>query len=367
MLAGSFAVARQGLDVFSSRFSSNKVEEHGFTGRYLQTWMLPFTVMDRAEAGGAGVGNGDKRGGGSDDGQADVSVLGGRRGTDRFGERTGDGGWRTFCCGCRSRFTWGSWRGGRCASTRRRCRCCFSADVSTTCCRGSVSQPTELGFATIAGGLCLTESLRAGEPLPEEAEAAAAEVEMVVVAAAAAKGQPGRAVTAAGATEAARLGSGVPVAKVTPRIPPARVTPRVPTAAARGRSAYAERLHASEVKGTEGGEASRAGVSSAEMKRFARESGGCAAALPSCSEIANHLRTVWRLKPRLKPMAPGGHHPPRNSVQAADATASDGARNPSSPTRDTKNAVYSELSGKCQMRQAQRLEKNLCFQSRPKF
>ena len=174
LLAGSFAVARQGMDVFSSRFQSNKVEEHGFTGRYLQTWMLPFTVMDRAQAGGAGLGMGTN---------VAAGLATGKR-TFMFSE--GEGGRIVLESGpvvglayilLRLAITvylgfmaWRALREHAATLPLLLFSGCFN-DVLL----GQFSQPTELGFATIAGGLCLTASLRAGEPsAEEEAEAAGA-------------------------------------------------------------------------------------------------------------------------------------------------------------------------------------------------
>ena len=253
MLAGSFAVARQGLEVFSSRFSSNKIEQGGFTGRYLSTWMLPFTVLDRAEAGGAGLGMGTNVAAGLATGQRKFTMSEGEGG--RIVLESGPVVGLSFVF-LRLAITlylgfmaWRALREHAATLPLLLFSGCFN-DVLL----GQFSQPTELGFATIAGGLCLTASLRAGEPLPEEAEEAEAEVQEPV-----ATGRTvgkGRAVTAAGPVETARPTRAMPAAKVTPRVQAVR--PEQPARAVpvgRGRSAYAERLHRGS---TEAGEEERA-------------------------------------------------------------------------------------------------------------
>ena len=247
MLAGSFAVARQGLDVFSSRFSANKVEEHGFTGRYLQTWMLPFVVMDRADAGGAGLGMGTNVAAGLATGQRKFMFSEGEGG--RIILESGPAVGMAYIL-LRLAITvylgfmaWRALREHAATLPLLLFSGCFN-DVLL----GQFSQPTELGFATIAGGLCLTASLRAGEPSPEESEAAeaAARTEVEEAAPGLRRGRTAWAVAtaAAGPREAGQPTQVAPAAKVTPRAPAGRAVP-----VGRGRAAYAARLHANDAEG----------------------------------------------------------------------------------------------------------------------
>ena len=55
---GSFAVFKQGLNIFSSRFGNASSVQTGFVGRFFHTFITPFEVTDEVGMGGVGLGMG---------------------------------------------------------------------------------------------------------------------------------------------------------------------------------------------------------------------------------------------------------------------------------------------------------------------
>ena len=170
LLVGSFAVFQSGLDVFASRFQSNNVEQTGMLGRYLEGYALPFRMLDKADAAGAGLGMGTN---------VAAGLLTGAR---KFMFSEGEGG-RVIME-----------NGPVVGLAYLLLRLCLAVYVGQTALRalrthaatlplllftggftdliiGQFAQATELGYAVIAGGLCLAAARVAGEPpAAEDAE-----------------------------------------------------------------------------------------------------------------------------------------------------------------------------------------------------
>ena len=233
LLVGSVAFLQSGIDVFTSRFKSNKVERNGLTGRYLGAYVAPFLVIDDADATGAGLGMGTN---------VAAGLLLGKR---KFMFAEGEGGRVVIENGPVIGFTFLGLRlcmvvyiGAQCLRALRLHAATLPLLIFTGCFNdlliGQFSQATELGYATIAGGLCLTACRAASEPTPISKEEEEPVVEAKVV-------PPGR---------AKRLAVTAPVLPP-PTMPALAAVVAADTApVARGRSALAQRLHA----GEEGGE-----------------------------------------------------------------------------------------------------------------
>ncbi len=222
MLAGSFAVLRKGIDIFSSRFGSNNVEQRGFVGRYLDGYLQPFLIMDRAEWGGVGLGMGTN---------VAAGMLLGKR---KFMYAEGEGGRVIFENGpvvglayLMLRLCITIYLGTQAVRALRLHAATLPFLIFSGCFNdvilGQFSQATELGYATIAGGLCLAACRAAEEAGPTEARD---ETEQAVIA------------------KGGRGGKRAPGSGMVP-IPAARKAMESLTepVAARGRSAYAARLH----------------------------------------------------------------------------------------------------------------------------
>lgn len=203
-LAGSFAVFQSGLDVFANRFQSNNVEKSGMVGRYLESYRQPFQVLDRADAAGAGLGMGTN---------VAAGLLTGAR---RFMFSEGEGGRVIMENGpvvglayLLLRLCIAVYVGQAALRALRTHAATLPALLFAGCFNdliiGQFAQATELGYAVIAGGLCLAAARAAGELLGTD--------------------DPD--------------GSNAPKLQATPRLP----VPKV----ARGRSAYAAQLHATNV------------------------------------------------------------------------------------------------------------------------
>ena len=222
-LVGSFAVFQSGLSVFSKRFESNNVEQHGIAGRYIDGYLLPFYVLHLAEPAGVGLGMG-----------TNVAVGLAHTGQRKFAFSEGEGGRVILENGPAVGFAYLLLRlaitvylGAQALRALRREGATLPLMLFSACFNevlmGQFSQPTELGYATITAGLCLTASLRAGEPAPgmEGDGESAVEPEEIEAKPVVKRGVTARVVT--------------PVALVVPAGP-----------ARRGRSAYAAQLHGGE-------------------------------------------------------------------------------------------------------------------------
>jgi hypothetical protein len=201
---GSFAVFKEGMHVFSYRFGSATNVQKGFVVRFFDSFLLPFQVMKDTTFGGVGLGMGTNAAAGLIIGKRGFLVSEGE--PDRVMLESGPlvgSAYLILRLAITVYLGWVSL-----LNLKRHGRTlplliftgCFNDII-----QGQFSQPTELGYATIAGGLCLAANQPARVIIPTEPPTADED-------SGAASGGPGLAVAAA------------------PRF--------------RGRSALAEQLHA---------------------------------------------------------------------------------------------------------------------------
>lgn len=196
---GSFAVFREGMDVFSNRFGGQKNVRAGFVDRYFSGFFVSDRVWQIAPLEGLGLGRGTNAAAGMMTGTRTMMLAEGE--WDRMILETGPmlGSvyllTRVLLAGALGFAAFQGLRGNGDPLASLIFAGCFSEVV-----QGQFAQPTGLGFAVIAAGLCLSAAR------PPVAPAVAA-----VVAAA--------------------------------PLPPGATPEPTPVARRRGRSAYAERLH----------------------------------------------------------------------------------------------------------------------------
>ncbi len=215
---GSFAVFKTGLSIFSSRFGNAANVQTGFIGRFLETFARPFEVAaGDTGLGGAGLGMGTN---------VAAGLIVGKRGfmlAEEEGARVIlESGPLIGCAFLLLRFSVTGYLGFRAWFALRRHAATLPLLLFSTCfyslMLGQFAQATELGFATIAAGLCLTASTLAGQPV-------LAPVRKVVG-------------PAPPPPPPARTRQPEPVSE-------ALAGPAAPRFLPRGRSSYAERLHRS--------------------------------------------------------------------------------------------------------------------------
>ena len=207
LLIGSFSVFSQGLQVFSSRFGSADNVQTGFFGRFFEAFYKPFSVIEIAKPWGAGLGLGTNA--------ANGIINDGKRG---FLLAEGDTARVILESGPLIGVTYQLMRTvlvlyfGAAAfrSLYQRANTLpmliFSGAAAVVL-LGEFAQPTELGLAVIAAGLCLAANQSGAEAEDDTALSPADAGSLADV--------PGSAASAA----------------------------REATRTVRGRSAYAERLH----------------------------------------------------------------------------------------------------------------------------
>ena len=211
---GSFAVFKTGLSIFTTRFGSASSVQTGFVGRFLETFARPFQVASgESSLGGAGLGMGTN---------VAAGLIVGKRGfmlAEEEGARVMmESGPVIGSAFLLLRLCLAGYLGLRAWHALRRHAATLPLLLFGTCfysiMLGQFAQATELGFATIAAGLCLTASTLAGQPVLVEATQ--------------------------------------PVGPAAPPPPPARTRrpelvieapPAPPRPLPRGRASYAERLH----------------------------------------------------------------------------------------------------------------------------
>ena len=221
LVGGSFAVFKQGLDVFAYRFGNAANVRAGFFGRFFESFDAPFLIAENTPAFGYGLGMGTNVAGGLLLGHSALLLSEGEMGRDIMESGPLIGGLYLSLRACIA-------LGMGSAALRSLFRNVNTLPllIFSGCfidlLEGQFSQPTELGYATIACGLCLAAN-RPGAPAPLPAPPSSAE----------------------------------------PPPPPSRrvriVQSAAPSAASalkpsglRGRSAYAERLHRSDAAPEEG-------------------------------------------------------------------------------------------------------------------
>ena len=223
---GSFAVFKQGLSIFATRFGNASNVQTGFVGRFLESFAKPYEVSGDIGMGGVGLGMGTN---------VAAGLLVGKR-TFMVAEEEGarvimESGPLVGTAFLLLRWVLAAYLLFRAWQALRQHASTLPLLLFSTCfysiMLGQFAQATELGFATIAAGLCLTASTLAGKP--------------VLV--------PVRELDDA---ESPPLPSPIREKRLKPisgspvPLPPPTPVPGVTGPRVRGRSAYAERLHRSE-------------------------------------------------------------------------------------------------------------------------
>ena len=170
LVVGSFAVFKQGMDVFASRFGSSQSVQHGFIGRFFESLYKPLAVIDAAKPAGVGLGLGTNVASGIiNEGKRQFLLAEGDMA--RIILESGPILGVTYQL---MRMALAAYIGARAfGSLVQRANTLpllmFSGIVAVLLV-GEFSQPTELGFATISAGLCLA----ANRPRVAESESAPA-------------------------------------------------------------------------------------------------------------------------------------------------------------------------------------------------
>ena len=219
---GSFAVFKQGLSIFATRFGSASNVQTGFVGRFLESFAKPYEVSGDIGMGGVGLGMGTNVAAGLLVGKRTFMVAEeeGARVIMESGPFVGTA-FLLLRWVLAASLAFSAWRAlRRHASTLPLLlfSACFYSIML-----GQFAQATELGFATIAAGLCLAACTLAGQPVLESASPEDGFGESFAV----------PAVTATRTKAMER-----PAPPALPEEVSAAVPPRP-----RGRSSYAERLH----------------------------------------------------------------------------------------------------------------------------
>lgn len=160
---GSFAVFKQGLNIFSSRFGSASNVQTGFVGRFFHTFVTPYEVSDQIGLGGMGLGMGTN---------VAAGLMIGKRGfmvAEEEGARVVmEDGPLIGTAYLLLRWVLAAYIAAQAWRALRRHASTLPLLLFSTCfygiMLGQFAQATELGFAVIAAGLCLTASRLAGEP-----------------------------------------------------------------------------------------------------------------------------------------------------------------------------------------------------------
>jgi hypothetical protein len=220
---GSFAIFKEGMDVFSYRFGNATDVQNGFVERFFESFLSPFAVLKDAKLGGVGLGMGTNVAAGLMYGRRGFLVAEGEPARVLLESGPVIGGAYLLLRAAITVYL--GWVSLMCV--RRHGRTlplliftgCFNDII-----QGQFSQPTELGFATIAGGLCLAAAQPSRKPVP-----AAPLVE---------EPAPDPRLLAKRRTVAAAA----PAVAPPPAAIPEPAEPASPKG--RGRSVFAERLHA---------------------------------------------------------------------------------------------------------------------------
>lgn len=218
---GSFAVFKTGLTIFTTRFGSSANVQTGFVGRFFHTFITPYEVSDDIGLGGVGLGMGTNVAAGLLVGKRTFLVAEeeGARVIMESGPLVGTA-FLLLRMSLAIYLAFSAWR------ALRQHAATLPLLLFSTCfysiMLGQFAQATELGFATIAAGLCVTACTLAAQPVLVSAEADAGP-ELPV-------------------SPPERVGNIQP--KKESRLPAPLPPPAVSAGPrARGRSAYAERLH----------------------------------------------------------------------------------------------------------------------------
>ncbi len=161
---GSFAVFKQGMSVFSGRFGSVSNVQTSFVGRFFHTFVTPYEVSDEIGLGGVGLGMGTN---------VATGLMLGKRGfmvAEEEGARVVmEDGPIIGTAYLLLRWALAAYLGTLGWQALRRHASTLPLLLFSTCfytiMLGQFAQATELGFAVISAGLCLTASRLAGQPV----------------------------------------------------------------------------------------------------------------------------------------------------------------------------------------------------------
>lgn len=160
---GSFAVFKQGLDVFTYRFVASGGVQSGFIDRFFSAFAVPFTIASETPAGGGGLGMGTNVAAGLLVGKRSFLVAEGELARVIMESGPFVGGMYLIL-----RFTLTMYLGLVALRSLRQRASTLPALLFSACfldlIQGQFAQPTALGYATIASGL----SLASNRPAPEE-------------------------------------------------------------------------------------------------------------------------------------------------------------------------------------------------------
>jgi hypothetical protein len=171
VVLGSFAVFKEGMHVFSYRFGSATNVQKGFVVRFFDSFLLPLEVMKDTTLGGVGLGMGTNAAAGLIIGKRGFLVSEGE--PDRVMLESGPVVGSAYLILRLAITVYLGWIS--LLNLKRHGRTlplliftgCFNDII-----QGQFSQPTELGYATIAGGLCLAANQPARVIIPAEPAAA---------------------------------------------------------------------------------------------------------------------------------------------------------------------------------------------------
>ena len=155
-VVGSFAVFKQGMDVFAARFGSSQAVQHGFIGRFFESLYKPLEVIEIAKPAGVGLGLGTNVASGIiNEGKRQFLLVEGDMA--RIILESGPILGVTYQL---MRMALAAYIGARAhwavsCNGRTHCHLLLFSGIFTVLLVGEFSQPTELGFATISAGLCL--------------------------------------------------------------------------------------------------------------------------------------------------------------------------------------------------------------------
>ena len=212
VVGGTFAVFKQGIEVFAYRFGNAANVRTGFIGRFFDSFNVPFILAEQAETFGAGLGMGTNVAGGVLLGHSAILLAEGEMGRNILESGPLIGGLYIGLRACMVLYIGQVALRSLMRDVNPLPLLLFSGCFIDLL-QGQFSQPTELGFTTIACGFCLAATRPAvAAPWPERVQPA---------------GPP--------PPPSRRVKVAQPAAPAAPEIPK--------PAGQRGRSVYADRLH----------------------------------------------------------------------------------------------------------------------------
>ena len=215
LVGGTFAVFKQGMDVFAYRFGGADNIRTGFVDRFFESFEMPFLIASLTPTFGYGLGMGTNVAAGLLLGHSAMLLSEGELGRDMMESGPLVGGLYLSLRACMALYL-----GSRAVRSLFRDVNPLPVLIFSGCfvdlLQGQFAQPTELGYATLACGLCLAAN-RPGVPAPTPEPLPPAGPPL----------SPHRRVA--------------PAKSLAPVVPPEPAAPK--PVGVRGRSVYAERMH----------------------------------------------------------------------------------------------------------------------------